>query len=377
MSRRGENIYKRKDGRWEGRYSKGRRADGTIKYGYIYANSYHLVQEQLTLAKEQYQTLRLKNGECTLLFKEWSQQWVLQQRARIKPITYADYVFKLKTYVNPYIGHYALNELSPVIIQQWLYTLKQTGRYASTIRVIFRIVKSCLNQAVKEQKMAALICNNIELPKQQQQKVHALSRQQQKQLEQQAQHENSPYGLAVLFALKTGLRIGEICALKWRDVNLRENQISIQRTLQRVPQCDDQSRVKTKIETSGPKTQKANRVMPISQNVKRLLVSLKKMQVNNRYVFSKRGVAPCEPRLLTYHFHKICRRSGLQLFRFHQLRHTFATRCLEASDNIVAVSALLGHASTQMTLDTYADALLEQRIRVLYKMEKVSRAMTV
>ena len=87
------------------------------------------------------------------------------------------------------------------------------------------------------------------------------------------------------------------------------------------------------------------------------------------FVFSTNG-QPCEPRLLTHHFHRIRLKAGLIKIHFHQLRHTFATRCLEAKKDISSVSALLGHASTQMTLDTYVDAMLEQRFQVIDELDQ-------
>ena len=83
-----------------------------------------------------------------------------------------------------------------------------------------------------------------------------------------------------------------------------------------------------------------------------------------------RNNKPCEPRLLTYYFHKLRDKVQLDKVHFHQLRHTFATRCLESTSDIVSVSALLGHSSTQMTLDIYADSLLEQRIKAIKRMER-------
>ncbi|MGK0607391.1 site-specific integrase, partial [Enterococcus gilvus] len=133
--------------------------------------------------------------------------------------------------------------------------------------------------------------------------------------------------------------------------------LTVEATYQRLPLAGTHQTV---LNYGSTKSSAARRVIPLSKNLS--LVLKKRSQIRESdYVFSVHG-KPCEPRLLTYHFHRIRKQAGLEHIHFHQLRHTFATRCLENGADIPSVSALLGHASTQMTLDIYSDSLLEQRI---------------
>lgn len=108
----------------------------------------------------------------------------------------------------------------------------------------------------------------------------------------------------------------------------------------------------------------------MTQQLRASLLAYRKKSQGN-YILEAKG-KPCEPRLLTYYFHKVRSKACLDDIHFHQLRHTFATRCIESNGDIASISALLGHASTQMTLDTYADAKLEQRFQVISMLEEKS-----
>lgn len=106
----------------------------------------------------------------------------------------------------------------------------------------------------------------------------------------------------------------------------------------------------------------------MSKLLRQVLLERKK-KAKGEFILSNKS-EPIEPRLITYHFHKLRRKAGLATIHFHQLRHTFATRCLESKGDIMSVSALMGHSSTQMTLDTYAGSLMEQQIQVVVQMEQ-------
>ena len=157
--------------------------------------------------------------------------------------------------------------------------------------------------------------------------------------------EKKGYGIPTLLALYSGMRIGEIAALKWTDIDFESNLIVVNDTYQRIPTIALNRR--TQLVLTDSKTEASVRMIPMSRTLKKLLLSHRKKS-KGTFVFSTNG-QPCEPRLLTYHFHRIRQKAELPAVHFHQLRHTFATRCLEVNRDIPSVSALLGHASTQMT----------------------------
>lgn len=364
--RKGENIYLRKDGRWEGRYPKGRKSDGMIRYGYVYGKSYTEVKQKIFPLRVHYSTLQQTQGVSRESFEEWSTQWLGEIQGEVKASTFSSYFYKLTKYVFPTIKEIPLNELSVEHGKNILRVL-QTRLTKSTIQVIFRIINKCLNHAKKCGKIINNPFSEIELPKVKRKKVSALTRSEQTRLMAIAQKEKKDRGLPVLLALHSGMRIGEIAALKWEDIDFESGVIYVNHTYQRIGALTIYD--KTQLIFAESKTDSSVRMIPIGKMLRKLLLNHRKCS-KTAFVFSTNG-HPCEPRLLTYHFHQIRKKAGLSKIHFHQLRHTFATRCLEAKGDVSSVSALLGHASTQMTLDTYVHALMEQRIHVISKMEKM------
>ncbi|MGM0337013.1 tyrosine-type recombinase/integrase [Enterococcus sp. AZ007] len=364
--RKGENIYLRKDGRWEGRYPKGRKADGNIKYGYVYGKSYTEVKQRIFPLRVQYSTLRQTCGNSSESFEEWTTQWLEEIQGEVKPSTFSSYFYKLTKYVFPTIKDIPLNELSG---DQGRMLLKELQKKLtnSTIQVIFRIINKCINHAKKLGKIVTNPFSDIQLPKVKRKRVSPLTRFEQARLMEIAKKEKKDRGVPVLLALYSGMRIGEIAALKWEDIDFEAGLIYINHTYQRIGALSIYD--KTRLIFAESKTDSSIRVIPIGRTLKKILLKHRK-QSKDTFVFSTNG-HPCEPRLLTYHFHQIRKKANLPNIHFHQLRHTFATRCLEAKGDVSSVSALLGHASTQMTLDTYVNALMEQRVRVISRMEKM------
>lgn len=366
MSRRGENIYKRKDGRWEGRYEKGRKENGAIKYGYVYSHSYHDVRHKLYSLKVKYQTLHEMNGRSAMPLVTWGNKWLSQIQETVKPSTYASYTHKLTTYIYPTIGDRPINELEVEELQQLVNQWKNQGLSVSTIHVLYRVLNQCLKEAVKQELLTANPGTAVQLPRIKHRKVKALSITEQKHLEKAVQEYGSKLELPVLLALYAGLRIGEIAALRWKDIDFEQGLIHIEHTYQRIGLAVEGK--KTQLSFSDSKSEASVRVVPLTMLLCRRLKKLQKEAVSP-YVFQVNG-KPCEPRLLTYHFHKVRKMASLEAIHFHQLRHTFATRCIENHADIASVSALMGHASTQMTLDTYADAMMEQRFEIIYRLER-------
>lgn len=364
--RRGENIYRRKDKRWEGRYVKSKKANGKTKYGSVYGKTLQEVREKLYPLKISYQLCQNYQGEVTMSFREWGTLWLREVQERIKASTYANYEHKLIHYVLSAIGEYGMNELEESVAQQLLTSLQQRGLKPSTIQAIFRITNQCVNQAIHKKMIKHNPFSVIRLPKVVKSKNQALTKQEQRKLEAVAMQEQTDKGLPILLALHAGLRIGEISALSWQDIDFENNLIQVQATFQRVAKAA--SGKKTTLVYSSSKTASSVRSIPMSRTLKRLLLMWKR-QTNGTFVLSKKDQA-VEPRLLTHHFHRIRRKAELLTTHFHQLRHTFATRCLESQGDIVSVSALMGHSSTQMTLDTYAGSMMEQRIQVVARMEQ-------
>ena len=353
MSRRGENIYKRKDGRWEGRYIKGRNNNGKILYGYIYKKSYNSVKEQLTIMKalyyHEYHNLNL-NYEGTL--EQWSKQWLNNIKDKIKMSTLASYSSKLSLHIYPVLGNIPLKKLKTENIEHWMKSLS-ISLSPSSIRVVFQVLKSCLKEAVEKKVLIFNPCSQISAPKITGSTISSLSESEEQQLQKYSRLH--PKGFPIILSLQTGLRIGELCGLKWQDIDFSSNVLHVRRTIQRLPAQDKGGRNKTILVENTPKSEHSIRSVPISNVIRSDLLNLKQKS-SSSYVFGHKN--PTEPRLITYWFKKIIKELGLPNYRFHSLRHTFATRCLEKGVNIATISALLGHHSIKMTLDTYISTCL-------------------
>ncbi|EOH97709.1 tyrosine-type recombinase/integrase [Enterococcus pallens] len=367
--RRGENIYRRKDKRWEGRYSKGKNAEGKTMYGSVYGKTLKEVREKLYPLKMHYQFIQKNQGDAAISFNEWAYLWLREIQASVKQSTYANYEHKLEHYVLNLLGEYSLNELDESTAEILLNDLEKRKLKPSTIHAVFRIAKQCMNLAVRKKMIKENPFALVRLPKLVKNRNQALTKQEQKRLETMALAEKKGRGIATLLALYAGLRIGEISALTWEDLDFENNLIHVHSTVQRISGVFDGK--KTELLYASSKTASSTRLIPMSQLLKQVLLKQKQRSKGKFILTSHEN--PVEPRLLTYHFHKIREKAKLTTIHFHQLRHTFATRCLESRGDIMSVSALMGHSSTQMTLDTYAGSLMEQRFQVVGQMEKSVR----
>ena len=365
MPRTGENIYKRKDGRWEGRYPIGRRPNGRLHYGYIYGRTLSEVRNRLIPLRKKVARMNHYKRVGSLSYKVWCREWLLNIQGIVKDSTFSSYSYKLKKYLFPSLGDLPLHEISATKVQQLVSQLEKQSLSPASIKIMITLLSETLRVAYKKELIEKNPCSNVVLPKVKRKKVHALSLHEQKRLENTIETIATPSSLAVIVAMHTGLRIGEISALKWNNIQFDRQLLIVENTYQRLPLPNEN---KTILTEAPAKSQAAQRVVPLSR---KLILLLKEHAKNKQstYVFSVNN-KPYEPRLLSYHFQRICKKAGLVNIHFHQLRHTFATRCLENGADISSVSALLGHSSTQMTLDIYSDSLLEQRIFAIRCMER-------
>ena len=358
MAKKGENIYKRKDGRWEGRYIKKRDENQRIVYGYVYGKKYSEVKEKLVIVKAKSLDHSININIYYGTLEDWLNYWMeTTMRRSIKETTFYSYYRLMKRYIIPSMGTYRLHTITHIQIQAFINFLIDKELSSGTIRNILNILKQSLHEAVNQNFLERNPCDRVILPKLKRSTVHALSTAQQRKLEIRAfQSKNcSP----VIIALYTGMRIGEISGLKWSDIDFDHHKISVKRTFSRV--LDEENLyAKTKIAFGTPKSEESVRVIPIAKNLSNYLLE-KRKTATSEFVISNRKGNAAEPRLINYRFKKLIKEADIGDIHFHVLRHTFATRCLEKKIDITSLSRLLGHRSTKMTLDTYTDSMYEKR----------------
>lgn len=174
--------------------------------------------------------------------------------------------------------------------------------------------------------------------------------------------------LGIYICLSTGMRIGEVCALKWGDINLMTETISVCRTIERIYIIDDNHR-HTELVIGTPKTKNSVRDIPMSRELSKLIRPLKKVMNDDYYILTNEA-NPTEPRTYRNYYKQFLKRLGVPELKFHGLRHSFATRCIESQCDYKTVSVILGHANISTTLNLYVHPNMEQKKKCINKMFK-------
>ena len=236
----------------------------------------------------------------------------------------------------------------------------------ATRHAVLRMLKSSLQAAHENGLLAKNPCVALRLTHETATEQRVLSIREHRLLTMAAIRANE---LPVLIGLYTGMRIGEVCGLKWSDIDWQESIVTVQRTVQRCARAEPHSSG-TEVIISAPKSSSSRRVLPVPAFLMQLLLGLREAAQPEAFVFGSLAKA-CEPRLLQLHLEKLTTLCGLDGVHFHTLRHSFATRLLEMGVDFKTVSLLLGHSSARITLDFYAHATLEQRQRAVGQLESL------
>lgn len=375
MSKRGDNIRKRKDGRWEGRYKKGRTAEGKIQYGSVYGKSYREVKDKMTaIIKEPLQKPLPKGREKT--FGEILNLWMANNKIRLKGGTINKYQNLIDTHIMPELGTIKITELDSTRVNCFLEQKLSNGKIdgsgglaPSYVRSIMLVVSAALSFAVSEQYCLPLktpVCKPA-IPKAE---LRILSLDEQQHLERSLLQEFGFTCAGILISLHTGLRIGEICALNWNDVDLKAMVIHVRHTIARVKNVPGSSSNSTRLILDTPKTKASTRDIPISTLL--LPVILKLRTISSQGFVLTGNNTFLRPRTFEYRYHKELKRCNIESINFHTLRHTFATRCVEVGVDVKSLSEMLGHANVSITLNTYVHSSLEMKRNQLEKLTTLS-----
>lgn len=360
MARRGDNIHKRKDGRWEGRYKNGYRSNGSIKYSSVYASSYTECKRKLIAVQTEIET-PIKVFRQDRLFSDVLWTWIYANRVRIKGATEAKYIQLIETHIIPALGGVKIRQLDSSMVNAFLDSklksgsLKQSKALSpSYVRTMAIIIEAAINYAVMEGW-----CNPLRTPIYKpsvtKKDIVILSRTAEATLLEKISCDSSLAAIGILLALHGGLRIGEVCALKWSDVDFEENLLHIRHTISRVPCPNSDQNTMLIIDT--PKTTSSIRDVPMPSSLQTTLFQAYQNR-NSEYVISPSD-SFVGTRTFDYQYRKVLREHGIQVFSFHTLRHTYATRCAESGMDAKTLSQLLGHSSSNISLNIYVHPSME------------------
>ena len=384
MSTRGNNegsIRQRSDGRWEGRYTDGIDEKGRQIQRSVYGSSRKEVTEKLSAIVYQRQQGIYVAPSAALLW-QWLEEWLRSYAyVVVRPSTKAAYDGYVYNHIIPAIGQCPLQKVTPPIVQAFYNNEYQNGRrdgQGGLSPKTIRNMHNMFHQAMEQAKLNGLIMQNptdsVVLPKTQKKEMRVLSvAEEMKLLSVVHMHR---LGFAIKLDLATGLRVGELCALRWTDLDYQKHSIKISRTLQRV-QCDQLAREgfhgyeKVTMMLEGDvKTSSGFREIPLPDKIwTELMLHQQKqnqeyMQIGlpiqpNGYVFAMPMGTCVEPNVMRDAFSYLLALAGVDHANFHSLRHTFATRAVEAGIPIKTLSDILGHSQVQITMDLYCHSSLD------------------
>ena len=355
MPRKGENIYKRKDGRWEGRYIRSYDAANKAKYAYIYGKTYSEVKKKLADERRNPQR-NTTAAKSSITYNELLDAWLHSSKRNTKESTYARYVHLITTHIKPQLGNYPLSALSTERIENFIEFQLTQGRLdhsgglaPKTVTDLLTIIKSTMDYAAY--KGLPVVCNLGKISvKRKEKEMRVLTQEEQKALTGVLVKDMDLHKFGVFLSLYTGIRVGELCALQWEDFNFSQTTLKIRKTMQRIQETEKEAFSKTKIVITEPKSQCSIREIPLPSfvtDIARKFIFHPESYVltgSDRYV---------EPRTMQNRFKSYVKDSGIEDANFHALRHTFATRCVEVGFEIKSLSEILGHANVNITLNRY------------------------
>lgn len=301
-----------------------------------------------------------------MTYAQWLKQWLARKEDYVKEATVAAYAESVENHILPSLGGLALTEITEKQLQaaamDWLTAGRCDGAGGlseRTVRGMVMLVKLSLRAAAKEGCIPARQYDICIPPQEKQSRLRVFSKTEQALLMQHIYLHLTPKNLGILFCLHTGLRIGELCALQWGDVDMEKRTVSVNKTVQRIYRRDTEGAGKTKLVITPPKTRNSVRTVPLSTL---LYPVMKRMQAEDGESYLLTGSRkPTEPRTYRDYYDRLLRKLGIGHINFHGLRHTFATRLIEGGADYKTVSELLGHASVNITLNLYVHPQMEQK----------------
>ncbi len=367
--RKGENIFKRKDVRWEARYVKGYEPSGKIRYGFCYGKTYREAKDKALRCK----TALLSgqpdsSADARRRFAFYCDEWLRLRQNAIRESTRIKYGTILEKHIKPKLGSCFPLGLTTAVVDDFSRELLAQALSPKSVHDILVVLHGIL------QYTATLFPGRfppvqIHYPQSEHKEMRVLTRCEQEQLVGYLLTDTDACKFGVLLMLLTGMRIGELCALQWGSVHIPEQTIGITATLQRLHDTAGEEGSRTRICIGAPKSSTSRRTIPMTDYTAALCRRFA-VEDADAYVLTGTG-RYMEPRTLQYRMEKYTRACGLEGVHAHTLRHTFATRAVEVGFEIKSLSEVLGHATTAITLERYVHSSMELKRSNMDKLQAI------
>lgn len=359
MAKRGENIRKRADGRWEGRYIKAYSNDGKAVYRSVYGRTYVEVKEKLSLNKN----LCSQNTGNKISMDQLFREWLNIKENTIKASSEVTYRYLIDKHFISYFKNVKAMYLTSELVQDFIF--KNNRLSPKTVCDMISLLIQIIKYGQSKKYINYFDFDSIIYPKPQNDELPVLKNSEFIKLVNYVQTNFEIQKTGILLSLFMGIRLGEICALQWEDVNFSDETIHIGKTMQRLKNLDKNAKTKTKIVIDTPKSQKSIRDIPIPSFLLELLKEYK--SCNKSYILTN-TTDYIEPRSYQKKFKSCLENAGIPDTNFHALRHTFATRAIEQGCDIKSLSEMLGHSSVKFTMERYVHPSNEHKKMNLEKL---------
>lgn len=299
-------------------------------------------------------------------YKEWLNEWLdYYVQPRTKQRTYEKYYKQIHKHVLPVLGDYDMDDLTAVTLQKFIAALIDKGLSANTVNGVITLLKTSLQRAVSVGVAQRQYSDFIVRPKTREKQVECFSKDEQKKIERYVFDKNKPKLFGIVLCLYTGLRIGELLALTWDDVDLQKGIICVSKS------CHDSWENGEYVKViDEPKTESSMRIIPFPKQLLPRLKELKKL-TKSGYVIGGEHVHGTQVRSYQKTFETLLKKLKISHKGFHSLRHTFATRALECGMDVKTLSEILGHKNPMVTLKRYAHSMLEHKAEMMNRVGKL------
>ena len=302
-------------------------------------------------------------------FEEIVVLWQADKKQYVKRSTYSAYSLLVNNHLIPaFAGAYDVTE---DMVQSFVFTKLEQGLSQKSIKDILIVLKMILRFAVKQGFMQHREID-VKFPtERERQELEVLSRSSQKQIMEYVQSHFTFMNLGIYICLCAGLRIGEVCALVWDDIDVENGVINVSKTIQRIYVIEGGEK-HTEVIIDTPKSKNSIREIPIPRDLLKMIKPFKKV-VNGRFYVLTNSAQPTEPRTYRNYYKRLMTQLDMPKLKFHGLRHSFATRCIESKCDYKTVSVLLGHSNISTTLNLYVHPNMEQKKKCVEQMFKMLR----